>query len=753
MNEEISGNHGFFSKFSFERLTIWILYLIPFWSLPGILFWSGFQSYLTFRQRSEVREIFNAMHQKIGQISAEFEPTVFLTKFLNQTMGEKSLVCQNVDDWGKALNSTLNSLGTGCAEIMIFDSSNNLIFPKSNSSFDRLCEAFELIRNPPWKTGWKEINYSPVISSGDKIFPQDVHQLAKGGKKARLLRLSQRCTWGYWGTLPGVIARKNLAVLIIIHKEHLSDSACAQFVLKANSSPRFQMGAYNLSLNQALYVPQSVSPSRFQYFSHRLRQTRETDVQEENLLLTSNVTARNTMLIALSQIPIPPGSFFLASFLMFFLLSFPILVFSFRIVVLRAKPKWSIRDKFIGVLCISTGIPAMGILMISSFYISEHEKRLVDFAYQDLESTLDGIENNFPQELENVRADFEKKLNPFMTWPQKGTALSDLLESLENENFCEHAHLVSSSGVTLKRQFLGNSNLIREAIHLPREVRVKKAYSWFCNESILSRIDCAILDLESQSSGPVSLDRYQKLVHGGWGDMISTASQRILFDAIRQFGKDISSAYNLAHGFSGGIEANQMQGLILSSLVEWEAGDLIRNISSNLKRLVLLESNKESCHNYIDIVQDAEGRAQWVLILYNNSLYLEAKYLRKIFASGRLIPKETSFWAISDHSLAEEYDDPSSPGEFSNYFFRLSQTKSRIRDRVLRPQGEQLVSAFRSRNLPHYILIATTPVSRISEAISWERRKINWIIGFLGAFSLFMAFLTAKSYLGPVHHL
>ncbi len=364
---------------------------------------------------------------------------------------------------------------------------------------------------------------------------------------------------------------------------------------------------------------------------------------------------------------------------------------------------------------ISGGIPFFIMTGFWKFFEENRRANLTSRRLEELSHRLIKIDQAFPAFLGKKKAEYRACFRKVMENPSRlGELVSDL-ESLEWNGEFDTVALVGSQGEFL-RDFSEMSMEIRRLALMPASKR-EKLFEAFVGQGL------SIIPSEYKFISSFGSRRGSKQEFIGFKP---AEDGKYVVDLTRQIVKDLLRAYDEQNGVSRpGTEEESVSSMLIGTFMDEEGGiDIIRTMASLLGDLVFIGTGKQLTVTFVDIIPDDRGAGEIAGIIFHNLETLERLFLERFFSAKENIPPGMQILALTNHKVLPSFPRLESARFFGDCLRRVQPPDPVWTGIVGSGKDAALMACLGCKNLPHYVLVATQPLTVVIQELSMLRTRL-----------------------------
>ncbi|HNX74347.1 MAG TPA: SpoIIE family protein phosphatase [Candidatus Rifleibacterium sp.] len=601
---------------------------------------------------------------------------------------------------------------------------------KNSGLADAGCEiiffkGFEPLNSPPdqraeWKFLFTQINSGRFrkfrISGTDKNRIVRFLNGAVGferleGKPGQLRRINinDRRTFGVWFDDPQRERGAADGMLAISHSSRISRKLLAKALFESMRVNPEDYGYLNLFDSEDSLLPKDVDPFRFK--------TAIDSVDARNGPVRLTVEGKN-YLVMLSpdghifvarerQVTVPIPFWCLALF--FFWL--PVWLNAF--VCSAGKFKLSLPVLLVFVVAISMALPAAATAFYWNIFLESRRESLKISAADQMQNHLVQLDAGFQQVFRDSQLQYQQLTALMNGKPENLQKFIDRSVQLELAGMYDTCMLINPEGQFV-RPSAGSTFGVRKLVFYNRAYREKVFDQYFAWGWVPFDLEAAYA-LETPTENVDVMQFISLMPSQGKTAYTSFAS----FTA-----KDIIRLHNSRFAGNSDNLKDGVSSMLMSSFIADEDENPVARIYQSLGSYFDFGFGINQSVNYVDLITDAAGRANYCMILFSGKYNYSNRYFDHVFTNESRWPAGVRYFAITDRLFGSNYPVLDLWKRCSWLMALMQPPRNTHVQEVMIDNQPHLLCSYVARQCHGYILVAAIPLKNIDAQLDGLRQKM-----------------------------
>ena len=699
-------------KNSGTALFKWLVIILFIWAIPSGLLWTGIYLFLyeeCGRKNNQIQIVLESQLENIsydGSSARYFQNK--LSKLYNSLKGRPY---NPVSSLQNILSTILKPYPQGLLEVYLFDDNCNII--KTKGAKKELETFLQLAISDYSGSVITDIQTKEI----GKFIPAPTHLLKRiRGQKGRAIETGNpdRYSLCYYHHEKSQYGGRTVAgILVFVHYEKLKTSLILSDILAKHGTnigftdpreSRLPKILSNTSINE-----------RFIENYFKLYPTNRF-IHDSKLVCMKKLN-NDSILVGALEITQPAWGLFAILGILFTIVSFCFLKFTYSIYVLHSNLGFNIRKRLIWLFILCYIFPLISSAILASQYLTELKSYLLIEEEFKNYKRLSEIDFGFSRFVTGKLMEYRNFSREIAKYVENPTVIIDKLKEKVLNNSIDSAHIISSDSLILLSSELMSAEVRRhekETYEQQQEVH----QSWVLRNASLTPKHMAYLyERKSINTFPNEKDRTE--VHKAFIKVLTSTAASAM--------EHYNSSNNII--ISSKIKTSS---LVINALVGNNTQNLFQTVKTNLSNFTTLGGINEILYLFSDVLPGPAGEAWYAYAMLTNLDNLERTYLATVFKdiksknklANKEFPKE-DIRAISTYPYATCFPTIM---EFTNFepVLKQSNKNSKTFTHKMMLEGERAyVSVLRGAYLKHYLLLNVFPESRIEQLY---KKQVNNVI-------------------------
>ncbi|MBP7634121.1 SpoIIE family protein phosphatase [Candidatus Ozemobacteraceae bacterium] len=699
----------------------WLFRLLLWLGFPTLVIGVALDIGIDSSRRSARNAVFEKMERAFTELQAEADSQIFFQRELEDVFGSVRGLAARPEAVDAVVRGFSGKWPSGSIDIHVFGGSGTLI-PRRTSPPD-IQEFMDRIR-----LDWTHHLEAPatITQRLSQIIPapETLMRTMKGRPgKAVQLGGSLAFSWGYHLFQNGIPEQRVAGMLAFIHQQKLPPRFIPERVRQ-----RLGLGETVIAGDDECDVAIPGMTGRTPLVKLKQLQALAADdrIVLEDRLVSLKRLDDTTLVVSSAADPGYSKGLLLVIAAFYTLIIIFICIKSYTFTFGSSNVSLPVWGKLLLFFGLGFGFPLMLSSSLALLYLGERHEGIREDLCQEAFRHLSALDARFAPHLTLRRLEYDRMCRDAeRRLAGAGLDLGAFRRMFDEFRF-DGMRIVASSGQSLQTSRIILAEM-RRCVSLPKAERVKLFQS-FVERGLIP----TPLEVEAIIHGSEALDR---------GTAEGSRVENMIARAAVQAGKLAMDQANADRGLSGARQSSTAD-MVVDSVLEDDAKELIQGVRTGLRRFVSVSSGASMAQLYIDVIAGPAGDAWYALFIFHNLITLEMNFLETLFAraaSDGYRPDDESplrLHAVSWHHQGRCFPNQQDHRRFSKLLTQLNRSSNAVSLTMDLDGAPHLVCALPATALKHYALLAIVPIAELDRRFGEVSAQVWGCVAVLALFGL-----------------